>query len=313
MLAAMPDRSPDGIVFFGTPEVSARCLQLLIDSGVCVDLVVTGLAKRRGRGSTLMPTPVHAVAERCGIPVVHDFDQVTSVMDDRGGSWLGVVVAYGRIIPPSMLSRLPLINLHFSLLPRWRGAAPVERAILAGDSETGVCVMRIEEGLDEGAVFSRISVSIDEMEDADSLRDRLCLLGSKEMVRLLKDGFPRPVPQSGDVTYAHKITKEERRIAWTDSVEVISRLVRIGGAYTSFEGERMRVVVARPADARTPTPGLVSGEVRLLERAVVVACSDGVLTLETVQPSGKKEMEAASWWNGVPSTLASAGKTVRFE
>ena len=313
MLAAMPDRTPDGIVYFGTPEVSARCLQVLIDSGVRVDLVVTGQAKRRGRGSTLMTTSVHAVAERYGIPVVHDFEEVTSVMDHRGGKWLGIVVAYGRIIPPSVLSRLPLVNLHFSLLPRWRGAAPVERAILAGDTETGICVMRIEEGLDEGAIFSRISVSIDEWEDADSLRERLCLVGSQEMVRLLKDGFPHPVAQSGDVTYAHKITKEERRIIWNASVEVVSRLVRIGGAYTSFEGERMRVVVARPADARTPTPGIVSGEIRLLERAVAVACGDGHLVLETVQPSGKKEMDAASWWNGVPSTLASAGKTVRFE
>jgi methionyl-tRNA formyltransferase len=313
MLAAMPDRTPDGIVYFGTPEVSARCLQVLIDSGVRVDLVVTGPAKRRGRGSALVTTSVHAVADRYGIPVVHDFEGVTSVMDHRGGKWLGIVVAYGRIIPPSVLSRLPLVNLHFSLLPRWRGAAPVERAILAGDTETGICVMRIEEGLDEGATFSRISVPIDEREDADSLRERLCLLGSQEMVRLLKDGFPRPVPQSGDVTYAHKITKEERRIVWTASVEVVSRLVRIGGAYTSFEGERMRVVVARPADAPMPTPGLVSGEIRLLERAVAVACDDGLLVLEALQPAGKKEMDAASWWNGVPSTLASAGKTVRFE
>lgn len=313
MLAPIPEGTSRGIIFFGTPEVSARCLDLLISSGVHVDLVVTGEPKRRGRGSALMQTPVHDRALQAKIRVVHDLEAVGSMLEERRGEWLGIVVAYGRLIPRKLLSRLPLVNLHFSLLPRWRGAAPVERAILAGDDETGVCVMRIEEGLDQGAIYSKQVLPIRPGESAESLRNRLCDAGTTELVRLLEAGFPDPVTQSGDATYAHKIIKDERRIVWSDTVDTVSRVVRIGGAFSTFQGERLIVVSARPWSTPSTIEDGSIGEIRMVEREVMVACGEGFLVLENVQPAGKNPMSATSWWNGNPSTLASSEGAVRFD
>ncbi|MFM7082969.1 MAG: methionyl-tRNA formyltransferase, partial [Actinomycetota bacterium] len=137
----MPTGGVRRIVYLGTPEMAVAPLRALVDAGVEVALVVTRADKRRGRGSALSPSPVKALALELGLPVSHELDDATKV-----GAALGVVVAYGRIIPLRVLSQLPMINVHFSLLPRWRGAAPVERALLAGDDETGICIMRVEEG-----------------------------------------------------------------------------------------------------------------------------------------------------------------------
>jgi methionyl-tRNA formyltransferase len=173
--------------------------------------------------------------------------------------------------------------------------------------------MRIEEGLDEGGVYSRLVVPITESDTADSLRDRLCDVGTHELVRLLDEGFPPPVAQSGQASYAHKIVKGELCIDWTNSVDTNSRLVRIGGAYTFFRGERVKVTQARRSKSFTPLGGWSPGGIRVFEGEVSVACGDGVLNLLTIQPAGRSSMSALSWWNGVPSTLVSAGETVRFD
>ena len=146
------------LVFLGTPEMAVPPLRALVEAGHDVVGVVTRADTRRGRGGAHSPSPVKAAAEALGIPVGHDPDDVLDAV--AAGAELGVVVAYGRIIKPHLLDAIPMVNLHFSLLPRWRGAAPVERAILAGDPETGVGVMRVEEGLDTGGIYAEARVPI---------------------------------------------------------------------------------------------------------------------------------------------------------
>jgi methionyl-tRNA formyltransferase len=306
MLAPLTDARPDGIVFLGTPATAARCLALILESGVDVDLVVTAEPKRRGRGASLMKTPVHELADAEGIPVVHDLDAMISRIESRGGVWLGVVVAYGRLIPQQVLTRVPLVNLHFSLLPRWRGAAPVERAILAGDDHVGVCVMRVVEALDAGEVYARVAIPVGPNDDVEELRDRLCVLGTAELVRLLGSGWGTPEPQVGEPSYARKIAKEDRRLSFAESAEHLARTVRIGDAYGEFAGQRVKVSKVHVIDIAESLERWPLGEVRLVGRRVVVACGDGHLVLERVQPAGKSVMSAGDWWNGVASTLGTA-------
>lgn len=306
MLAPLTDTRPDGIVFLGTPATAARCLSLMLESGVGVDLVVTAEPKRRGRGSALMKTPVHELAAAQGIPVLHDLVGLIPQLESRGGVWLGVVVAYGRMIPQEILARVPLVNLHFSLLPRWRGAAPVERAILAGDEQVGVCVMRVVEALDEGDVYARVAIPVGANDDVEGLRDRLCVLGTAELVRLLGTGWGEPEPQVGETTYAKKITKEERHLSFGASAGQVARTVRIGGAFGEFAGQRIKVVTAHVWDSEESLDRWPVGEVRVVGRRVVVACGEGHLVLDRVQPAGKSVMSAGDWWNGVASTLGSA-------
>ena len=165
-LAALPTGAARRVVYLGTPEVAVPPLQALVAAGVEVALVITRPDKRRGSGSGVSPSPVKVAAGELGLSVSHDVNDALAV-----GADLGVVVAYGRIIPISVLSQVAMINVHFSLLPRWRGAAPVERAILAGDSETGVCIMRVEEGLDTGVVYYRSVLAIRSDHSLTSLRN----------------------------------------------------------------------------------------------------------------------------------------------
>ncbi|MGH9302613.1 MAG: methionyl-tRNA formyltransferase, partial [Acidimicrobiales bacterium] len=165
------------LVYLGTPEVAVGPLRALVESGHDIGLVVTGEDKRRGRGRLETANPVKQAAKQLGLEVSHRVSDVTTV-----GAELGVVVAFGALIKPDVLAQVPMINLHFSLLPRWRGAAPVERAILAGDIETGVCLMAVEEGLDTGGVYARRTVVVEEGETAHRLRSRLARLGAEMLV-----------------------------------------------------------------------------------------------------------------------------------
>jgi methionyl-tRNA formyltransferase len=217
---------------------------------------------------------VKAAALDLGIPVGHDPDEVLDAI--AAGAELGVVVAYGRIIKPHLLETVPMVNLHFSLLPRWRGAAPVERAILAGDRETGVGVMRVEEGLDTGGVYAEARVPIEPNTTADELRRELVELGTDLLVETLS----RPVetwidsarPQRGEPTYAAKLDPAEFEIDWSRPAPEIRRLVNVGGAWTTFRGKRLKV-----------------------HRADVV---DGRLVPIEVQPEGRPRMDFDAWRNG---------------
>ncbi len=280
------------LVFLGTPEAAVPPLRTLVDGGHDVAMVVSRADKRRGRGSALVPSPVKEAALELGLPVTDDLRDATTV-----GAGLGVVVAYGRIIPVAVLEQLPMVNLHFSLLPRWRGAAPVERALLEGDAETGVCLMAVEAGLDTGPVYAEVATEIDPEETVDDLRARLVAVGCRMLEEHLADGrrgLPVPHDQAGDPTYADKISAHELELDWEEPAVHLRRVVRLGRAWTTFHGRRLRVLSAGPSDS----DGIVLGPGELL--GTTVGAGGGTrLELRTVQPEGKRPMDAASWLNGV--------------
>lgn len=256
------------LVYLGTPAMAVPPLRALVEAGHEVALVVTRPDRRRGRRAEETPSPVKAAALELGLPVSHHVDDVLAV-----GAELGVVVAFGEIIRPHVLAAVPMVNVHFSLLPRWRGAAPVERALLAGDRETGTCLMQVEEGLDTGAVYDVVRVPIGDDTTADELRHSLVEVGTAQLVRCLAAPLPVPVPQQGEPSYAAKIRPEELRIDWNLPPDTVHRLVRLGGAWTTFRGKRVKLIAATLDD-------------------------DG-LRATVVQPEGRGPMSADDFWRGV--------------
>ena len=317
------------VVYFGTPEVAVPPLQALCRAGCDVVLVVTRPPKRRGRRQDPTPSPVADAAAELGLAVTNDLDDALRVEAD-----LGVMVAYGEHIPDEVLERRPTVNLHFSLLPRWRGAAPVERAILAGDAETGVCLMDVASEIDTGTVYRRAATPIGPQESADELRARLCELGIGLLLDALREGFGDPVPQTGEMTWADKISSSELRIDWSAPAEHILRLVRVGGAWTTFRGRRLKVLEARPtteaegaSGAMAEDQGTAGAMADAVDQGTSVAMADavdqgasgaislrpglgrgsaveattgrGVLELVTVQSEGRAPSPARDWCNGV--------------
>lgn len=274
-------------------------LRALVGAGHDVRLVVTRPDRRRGRGGGTSPSPVKAAALELGLPVGHDVREVPGAGVD-----LGVVVAYGRIVPAEVLAAVPMLNLHFSLLPRWRGAAPLERAILAGDPTTGVCVMGVEETLDTGPVYARREVPVDEL-TLVALQEQMSGIGAGMLVELLAagpGGLPAPEPQLGEPTYAEKLAPEELRLRWEQPAVQLARVVRLGRAFTSFRGRRVRVLAAsaEPWPASPASGGAAGDEAPgTLLPAGRVATGQGVLVLERVQPEGRAEMGAGEWLRGL--------------
>jgi methionyl-tRNA formyltransferase len=264
---------PRRLVYLGTPELAVPPLRALVDAGFEIALVVTRADKRRGRGPQLMPSPVKAAAVELGLPVAHAVDEVVAV-----GADLGVVVAFGQLIKPHVLEAVPMVNLHFSLLPRWRGAAPVERALLAGDDQTGVCLMQLEEGLDTGPVFACVTVPIAPSTTAAALRQELVEVGTRLLVDELQAGLGDPHPQQGEPTYAAKISAQELSIDWTRPSVEIDRLVRLGGAWTTLHGRRLRIVAAELVDGDAASSNELIGD------------RVAGLRLVAVQPEGKGPM-----------------------
>jgi methionyl-tRNA formyltransferase len=263
------------LVFLGTPDMAVPPLRALVAAGHEIVLVVTRADKRRGRGAATSPSPVKVAAEELGLTVSHSVDDVLTAVSDEGAE-LGVVVAFGQIIKPHVLDVIPMVNLHFSLLPRWRGAAPVERALLAGDAVTGVCVMAVEEGLDTGGVYARRDVPIGAETTAADLRAQLVEVGTELLVetlgRPLASWIDDPDPQVGEVTYASKFDRDDFEIDWAMPAVDVHRLIRVGGAWTTFRGKRLKVNEARLVDGR-------------------------IVPVE-VQPEGKPAMPFVAWRNG---------------
>jgi methionyl-tRNA formyltransferase len=229
-------------------------------------------------------------AAELGLPVSYAMEDVAGVDAE-----LAVVVAFGRIIPASLLERVPMVNLHFSLLPRWRGAAPVERAILAGDEFTGVCLMKVEEGLDTGPVYGCRSLLLTDDLYLDTLREELVDAGSDLLVESLAGGLaglPAPVPQRGAATIAAKVTRDELRLRWEEPAAQLHRVVRLGRAWTTFRGRRLGILRATPVteDAVGGPPGTLEG--------TAVMTGLGRLRLEEVQPESRAPMPAGDWARG---------------
>lgn len=278
------------IVFLGSPAPAALCLEALACAGHDVALVVTGPDRRRGRGPATSETAVKAAARRLGIHTSERLEEALEV-----GAEVGVVVAFGRIIGVAALEHLLFVNLHFSLLPRWRGAAPVERAILAGDVRTGVSLMQVSAGLDEGPVYAQVPTDIGDHEHADVLSMRLSSIGASLLVERLSGGVSslgEAREQEGEMSYAPKIGPEELRLDWARPAIELERLVRLGRAWTVAGGRRLLVLDARvlPAQGEPPAPGAVSG--------TAVGTGDGVLELAMVKPAGRGAVEAAAWRRG---------------
>jgi methionyl-tRNA formyltransferase len=283
------------LVYLGTPELGVPPLQALVAAGHEILLVVSRPDRRRGRGADLIAAPVKRAATELGLPVSDRVDDVLGT-----GAELGVVVAFGRLIKPYVLAEVPMVNVHFSLLPRWRGAAPVERALLAGDGVTGVCLMQLEEGLDTGPVYECAEVPVTDEDTLESLRSRLVDIGTEMLVRRLESGpagLGPPRVQQGEPTYAAKLDPAELRIDWTLPAPELARLVRLGSAWTTVRGRRLRVLAAQPAPGG-PAPGAMDG--------TLVGTGDGALRLVRVQPEGKAAMAAEDWVRGArlpPGTL----------
>lgn len=276
--------------FLGSADVSAVVLGALLEAGHDVRLAVTEPDRRRERRGGPSPTATKSVALASGVPVT---ERVGDLLD--AGCDLGIVVAFGRLVRPPVLGSMPFVNLHFSLLPRWRGAAPVERAILAGDEVTGVSLMRLDQGLDTGPIHDSVPVPIGPHETAASLRIRLAEIGSRLLLDRLgrgPDGLGEPSPQRGEATYAAKIAPEERHIDWSATAETVERTVRIGRAWTSWRGRRLIVWDGRALTAQRPVG--VPGELRDGR----VATGEGWFELLEVQPAGRARQTAQAWWNG---------------
>lgn len=276
------------VAFLGTPDIAVPTLHALHDAGYHVPLVVSGADKRRGRGKERSPTPVKQRAIELGIPVSTDVDELLALHREEPID-LAVVVAFGQLIRPHVLAEIPMVNTHFSPLPRWRGAAPVERALLAGDDQTAICVMTVSEGLDEGDVWARLDVPIRATDTLASLWEQMSVTGAEVMVTTIQSGFVDAVPQSGEPVYARKIHSGELRLDWDRTATELSRVVRVGNAWTTLDGERFKVHAADVVEST-----LAPGEIRDL---VVGTAQDG-LRLVTVQPAGKPRMDAAAWANG---------------
>jgi methionyl-tRNA formyltransferase len=285
------------LAYLGTPDIAVPPLRALVEAGHDVALCVTRPDRRRGRGGRTTPSPVKEAATELGLTVSHDMDDLMAADVE-----LAVVVAYGRIIPRRLLEQVSMVNLHFSLLPRWRGAAPVERAILAGDRETGVCLMKVEEGLDTGPVYAVRTVPLDDDVTLEALRRQLVTVASALVVDALAagvSGLPDPEPQQGEVTTADKITKEDLHLRWTAPALQLRRVVRLGRAWTTFRGKRLTVLDVAPGPSRPDTerhpPGALDGP--------VVATGDGTLVLRQVQPESRSPMSAEEWLRGVRPTV----------
>ncbi|MGX4762164.1 methionyl-tRNA formyltransferase [Corynebacterium minutissimum] len=308
------------IIFAGTPEPAVVALEKLIASRHEVAAVITRPDARRGRGRTLHPSPVKALAEKHGIEVLtpttlkpgtEDGDALRARLAELSPEAIPVV-AYGNLITEDLL-QVPAhgwVNLHFSLLPAWRGAAPVQASIAAGDEITGASTFRIDKGLDTGDILATLEERIQPTDTADDLLTRLAYAGADLLVETmdgLEDGSISPQPQEGEATYAHKIATEDARIEWAQPADAIDRHIRAHtpgpGAWTLLGESRLKVGPVSLA-AESGEAELRPGEVRVAKKEVMVGTGSAPVRLGQVQPPGKKMMNAADWGRGLSSQMA---------
>ena len=293
------------LIFMGTPDFSVPALNALVAAGHDIAAVYCQPPRPAGRGKHPRQIPVETWARDFSLPVQHPHsmkDPTAQAEFAAFGAEAAVVVAYGLILPPLVLAA-PVrgcLNINASLLPRWRGAAPIQRAIMAGDTETGVCIMQMAQGLDTGPVLMRRAIAIQAQDTAGDLHDRLRILGADMIVDTLNriDTLPS-IPQSTTgVTYAHKIDKAEARVDWTRPAAEVDRQIRglspSPGAWTRIGGKRVKFLRSRVKDHdRQGTPGQVLAGLH-------IACGTGIVEILTLQPEGKAAMPAAAYLHGTP-------------
>jgi len=305
------------IVYAGTPDFSVPALEALHAAGHEIVAVYTQPDRPAGRGQAVGAGPVKRCAQALGLPVeqpatLRSPEAVARLREHTAD--LMVVAAYGLILTPAVLElpRLGCWNIHASLLPRWRGAAPIHRALLAGDTETGITIMQMDAGLDTGPMLLKRPTAIGEREDGGTLHDRLAALGAAAIVAAIAEfqaGRLTPAPQPADgVTYASKIRKEEARIDWTAPARAIDRQVRAFNpwpvAETRWQDRQLRVWAAEPLRAASGEPGQV---VEANGAGIVVAAGEGALRLTRVQLAGRRAMTAAEFLNAHPLAGARFG------
>ncbi len=298
------------IVFAGTPQAAVPSLALLADSPHDLVGVVTRADAPLGRKRTLTPSPVGQAATDRGLRLLKTNrldDAATAEIADLAPD-LGVIVAYGGLVREPLLSvpRLGWINLHFSLLPRWRGAAPVQRALIAGDARTGAAVFQLVPELDAGAVFAQQSEPIGRHATAGTLLAGLSESGAQLLIGVIEDlaaGRATALAQAGEVTLAPKLTLDDARIDWSAPAETVYNRVRgvtpEPGAFTTVNDGRLKLLDVAPTHGALPQP---AGSIREIDKKVLIGTGTEPLELVTVQPAGKTAMKAADWWRGVAAT-----------
>jgi methionyl-tRNA formyltransferase len=298
------------LIFAGTPAFAAVALEALVQSAHQIALVLTQPDRPAGRGMKMVSSEVKQLALSHGLSVLQpatlrDADVVHSIASL--GADAMIVAAYGLILPPEVLSvfQYGCINIHASVLPRWRGAAPIQQALLAGDRETGVSIMRMEEGLDTGPVFTIERIRIESRDTSSTLHDKLAALGARTIVRALagiESGSLQAEPQSvGGITYAHKITREQARIDWKLPAVELDRAVRafnpFPAAFSFFDEQVVKIWDAEIASGSSAEPGEI---IAVSDMGIVVACGSGALCLTRLQRSGGKQLPVAEFLRGFP-------------
>ena len=296
------------IIFAGTPAFAATALEALIQAGHNIVMVLTQPDRPAGRGMQMTASAVKLLAQQHHLPILQpaslkNADAQTQLQSLNAD--VMVVAAYGLILPPAILAipRFGCLNIHASLLPRWRGAAPIQRAILAGDHETGITIMQMDAGLDTGDMLLKHTIAIAPDDTTQSLHDKLSLLGGQSIVealRLLQQCQLIPIPQNGDqASYAAKITKSEAEIDWRMTAQQIDRMVRAfnpsPGAYSFFRNNLLKIWQASATHEGAGKPGEI---VAFGASGILVACGSGSLRIEAMQKSGGKKMTAADFLAG---------------
>ena len=290
------------VIFMGTPDFAVPTLDAIVEAGHEAVLVVAQPDRPAGRGRSMRAPPVAVRAKELGLPLAQPKALRSGPFPERflsRNADVGVVIAYGRILPEALLNgpRLGCLNVHASLLPRWRGAAPIQWALLEGDATTGVAVQQMEPSLDTGPVYEVLETEIEPSETAGSLHDRLSLMSAKALTATL-DKIPCvPTPQATDgVTWAAKIDKSMGRVDWTQPAVAIDRRVRAmspwPGGWTPWRKAHLKILSARPVEG-AGSPGTV-----LSTKPLVIACGEGALALEKVQAPGKRPVSGEDFANG---------------
>ncbi|XAS74051.1 methionyl-tRNA formyltransferase [Micrococcaceae bacterium Sec5.1] len=295
------------VLYAGTPAVAVPSLDALVKAGFDVVAVLTRPDAPLGRKRVLTPSPVAARAEELGIEIIRaaKVDADTTARIAEIAPDVAAIVAYGGIVPRAALGvpRLGWVNLHFSLLPAWRGAAPVQRSIIAGDDFTGAATFQLEEGLDTGPVFGTLTETVRPDDSAGDLLERLSLSGAvllSQTLSAIDAGQAAPQPQTGEVSLAPKLSLEDGRLDWQQPALALNRRARgvtpEPGAWTTLEGERIKL---EPVALRPDVKDIAPGAIRVDGKTVLVGTGSHAVELGRIQPAGKKMMSSADWARGL--------------